>query len=209
MAKKSKKKSRKANDDLISQLREKGLRKSVAEQIAAASAGLEGLSIGPLADAVGMHYKPISAVFSGVADLKKAFAEAETMPRTDKQSAHGLVRATEVLLRSGAFGLVVLDLSLSIGQFLVPVGLLNENHEPVMSWKVQRAFPVKLEGPQLKASANEVAQRWRTRKGLKPEPPGGKLTRSCRCNSPTVVLPLPPLLRKIPVLVKVGWPPKL
>ena len=32
-----------------------------------------------LADAVGMHYKPISAVFSGVADLKKAFAEAETM----------------------------------------------------------------------------------------------------------------------------------
>jgi phage tail-like protein len=37
------------------------------------------------------------------------------------------------------------------------VNLLNENHEPVMSWKVQRAFPVKLEGPQLKASANEVA----------------------------------------------------
>jgi phage tail-like protein len=37
------------------------------------------------------------------------------------------------------------------------VNLLNENHEPVMSWKVQRAVPVKLEGPQLKASANEVA----------------------------------------------------
>ena len=39
-----------------------------------------------LADAVGMHYKPISAVFSGVADLKKAFAEAETMARTGKQT---------------------------------------------------------------------------------------------------------------------------
>ena len=37
------------------------------------------------------------------------------------------------------------------------INLLNEKHEPVMSWKVQRAFPVKLEGPQLKASANEVA----------------------------------------------------
>ena len=39
-----------------------------------------------LADAVDMHYKPISAVFSGVADLKKAFAEAETMARTGKQT---------------------------------------------------------------------------------------------------------------------------
>ncbi len=38
------------------------------------------------ADAVGMHYKAISAVFSGVADLKKAFAEAETMARTGKQT---------------------------------------------------------------------------------------------------------------------------
>ncbi len=37
------------------------------------------------------------------------------------------------------------------------ISLLNENHEPVMVWKVMRAFPVKLEGPQLKASGNEVA----------------------------------------------------
>lgn len=39
-----------------------------------------------LADAVDMHYKPISAVFSGVADLKKAFAEAEARARTGKQT---------------------------------------------------------------------------------------------------------------------------
>src|SRR5690348_18305603 len=32
-----------------------------------------------LADAVGMRFVAISAVFSGVADLQKAFAEAETM----------------------------------------------------------------------------------------------------------------------------------
>ena len=37
------------------------------------------------------------------------------------------------------------------------ISLLNEEHEPVMVWKVQRAFPVKVEGPQLKASGNEVA----------------------------------------------------
>jgi putative ATPase len=39
-----------------------------------------------LADAVNMHYKALSAVFSGVADLKKAFAEAGTIARTGKQT---------------------------------------------------------------------------------------------------------------------------
>jgi phage tail-like protein len=37
------------------------------------------------------------------------------------------------------------------------ISLLNENHEPVMSWKARNAFPVKLEGPGLKATGNEVA----------------------------------------------------
>ena len=39
----------------------------------------------------------------------------------------------------------------------ITISLLNEKHEPVMTWKVIRAFPVKLEGPQLKAMGNEVA----------------------------------------------------
>ncbi len=37
------------------------------------------------------------------------------------------------------------------------ISLLNENHEPVMVWKIHNAFPVKVEGPQLKAMGNEVA----------------------------------------------------
>lgn len=37
------------------------------------------------------------------------------------------------------------------------ISLLNESHEPVMVWKVARAFPVKVEGPGLKATGNEVA----------------------------------------------------
>ncbi|HEY5706365.1 MAG TPA: phage tail protein [Terrimicrobiaceae bacterium] len=37
------------------------------------------------------------------------------------------------------------------------ISLLNEEHNPVMVWKVQNAFPVKVEGPGLKASGNEVA----------------------------------------------------
>ena len=37
------------------------------------------------------------------------------------------------------------------------ISLLNENHEPVMTWKAVGAFPVKIEGPGLKATGNEVA----------------------------------------------------
>ncbi|KAF5057419.1 T4-like virus tail tube protein gp19 [anaerobic digester metagenome] len=37
------------------------------------------------------------------------------------------------------------------------ISLLNELHEPVMTWKVKNAWPVKLEGPVLKADASEVA----------------------------------------------------
>jgi phage tail-like protein len=37
------------------------------------------------------------------------------------------------------------------------ISLLNEEHSPVMVWKAKNAFPVKIEGPQLKATGNEVA----------------------------------------------------
>jgi phage tail-like protein len=39
----------------------------------------------------------------------------------------------------------------------ITVSLLNEKHEPVMVWLAHNAFPVKVEGPGLKASGNEVA----------------------------------------------------
>src|ERR1700712_5772319 len=39
-----------------------------------------------LADAVGLRFVAISAVFSGVADLKKVFAEARDFARTGKQT---------------------------------------------------------------------------------------------------------------------------
>jgi len=37
------------------------------------------------------------------------------------------------------------------------ISLLDQEHNPVMVWKVSNAFPVKVDGPQLKAAANEVA----------------------------------------------------
>jgi len=37
------------------------------------------------------------------------------------------------------------------------ISLLDEEHQPVMAWKIHNAFPVKVEGPALKATGNEVA----------------------------------------------------
>lgn len=37
------------------------------------------------------------------------------------------------------------------------ISLLNENREPVISWKVMNAFPIKVQASDLKADGNEVA----------------------------------------------------
>ncbi len=39
----------------------------------------------------------------------------------------------------------------------INIKLLNEIHQPVMTWKVISAFPVRLSGPVLNANASEVA----------------------------------------------------
>lgn len=38
----------------------------------------------------------------------------------------------------------------------VTISLLNEKHEPVITWKVQNAFPIKVDGGSLNAKTNEV-----------------------------------------------------
>ena len=37
------------------------------------------------------------------------------------------------------------------------ISLLNENHEPIVVWKVKNAFPTKVQSTDLKADGNEVA----------------------------------------------------
>ena len=37
------------------------------------------------------------------------------------------------------------------------ISLLNEEHEPVMTWKVLNAWPTRITSPGLKGSSNEVA----------------------------------------------------
>jgi phage tail-like protein len=39
----------------------------------------------------------------------------------------------------------------------ITISLLNENHEPLVVWTVQDAWPCKIEGPSLKSTGNEVA----------------------------------------------------
>lgn len=39
----------------------------------------------------------------------------------------------------------------------VVVSLLNEAREPVMTWKIKEAWPVKIEGPTLKSTGTDVA----------------------------------------------------
>ena len=39
----------------------------------------------------------------------------------------------------------------------ITVSLLNEDHEPIMTWKVSKAFPIRIEGPLLNAQKGEVA----------------------------------------------------
>jgi phage tail-like protein len=39
----------------------------------------------------------------------------------------------------------------------ITIKLLNENHEPVVTWQVKNAWPTKVESTDLKADGNEVA----------------------------------------------------
>lgn len=39
----------------------------------------------------------------------------------------------------------------------ITISLLNEDHDPVMTWSVRNAWPTKITSPDLKASGNEVA----------------------------------------------------
>ena len=39
----------------------------------------------------------------------------------------------------------------------ITISLLDEAHKPVMSWKIFKAWPLKVEGPSLNAQGDEVA----------------------------------------------------
>ena len=45
----------------------------------------------------------------------------------------------------------------SVSRRNVTVSLLNEARDPVMTWKIKEAWPVKIEGPGLKSTGTDVA----------------------------------------------------
>jgi phage tail-like protein len=76
----------------------------------------------------------------------------------------GMVEYSNITLKRGVFAkdnelfawLNTVKLN-TIDRRDITISLLNENHEPVMVWKVNRAWPSKVEGVSLKANGNEVA----------------------------------------------------
>ncbi len=106
------------------------------------------------------------------------FAEVSglTMERQAIEYRHGLLKDSPSMMMSGIpkFSNVTLKRGMTAGnnEFIewlnaaalnkperrtVTISLLNEEHSPVMTWTVNNAWPVKVEGPGLKATGNEVA----------------------------------------------------
>lgn len=85
-------------------------------------------------------------------------------PQYSKIKMPGLQKFSNITLKRGTFSgdlefyswIKTVNLNKIERRDLV-ISLLNENHEPVVSWKVINAFPVKVQASDLKSDGNEVA----------------------------------------------------
>lgn len=85
-------------------------------------------------------------------------------PEYVKTKMPGLQKFSNITLKRGSFkgdndfynwwNTVALN---TIERRNVTISLLNENHEPVIVWKVKNAWPIKVQSTDLKADGNEVA----------------------------------------------------
>jgi phage tail-like protein len=85
-------------------------------------------------------------------------------PEYIKTKMPGMQKFTNISLKRGTFqgdndfydwwNTVALN---TIERRDVTISLLNENHEPVVVWKVKNAWPAKVQSTDLKADGNEVA----------------------------------------------------
>ncbi len=85
-------------------------------------------------------------------------------PEYSKQKMPGMQKFSNITLKRGTFNsdndyynwwnTVSMN---QIERRDIIIKLLNEEHEPVMIWKVKNAWPTKVESTDLKADANEVA----------------------------------------------------
>lgn len=85
-------------------------------------------------------------------------------PTFSKIKMPGLAKYSNITLKRGTFDgdkefyLWMRTINMNkVERRNLTLSLLNENHEPVLSWKVLNAFPVKVQASDLKADGNEVA----------------------------------------------------
>lgn len=85
-------------------------------------------------------------------------------PEYSKIKMPGLHKFSNVTLKRGTFSgdkefyswIKTVSLN-TVERRDVTISLLNENHEPIITWKIRNAFPVKVQASDLKADGNEVA----------------------------------------------------
>lgn len=63
-----------------------------------------------------------------------------------------------IMVGDGDFNTWLLTVQMNkIERRTLKISLLDETHQPVITWQINSAFPVKVEGPSLKSTGNEVA----------------------------------------------------
>ena len=85
-------------------------------------------------------------------------------PQYTKTKMPGLHKFSNITLKRGTFDgdkefyawIKTVNLN-KVERRDLTISLLNENHEPVISWKVINAFPTKVQASDLKSDGNEVA----------------------------------------------------
>jgi len=87
-----------------------------------------------------------------------------TSPEYSKMKMPGMQKYGNITLKRGTFKsdndyykwLNTVKLN-TIERRDLTISLLNEEHEPVVVWKLKSAWPVKIQAPDLKSDANEAA----------------------------------------------------
>jgi phage tail-like protein len=85
-------------------------------------------------------------------------------PEFHKIKMPGMQKYSNITLKRGTFNNNIEFFkwmqSISLNQVErrdITISLLNEEHDPVITWSVKRAFPIKVQASDLKADGNEVA----------------------------------------------------
>jgi phage tail-like protein len=85
-------------------------------------------------------------------------------PEFHTQKMPGLVKYSNVVLKRGVtrgdnefFHWINTIRLNTVERRDITISLLNEDHEPVMTWQLRNAFPVRYSGPVLEANSSDVA----------------------------------------------------